>query len=361
MSAAAAGQTVTHYARTAGVDRWQWGKGNVAESGSDAGSDYFMNRYSDAGAYLGTPFTISRATGLAAFATSLEVTGTLSATGTLGVGGAGNASYGVNVVNAALTGTSQYGVVANPTFSSAATGNATGFASNVATAVSAATHALVHGFRAFDATKGAGSTITALHGIYINDQTQGTSNFGLTSIVSSGTNKWNLFISGTAANHIQGDLLVGTTSAGLSGVTIYNAVTNSNVGRVDIAKSASGAATAMTFRYVATAVGSITYDDTSTGFNTSSDYRLKDNIQNAPDAAGLIDAIQVRQFNWKAGGSHQRYGFIAQELVTVAPEAVYTPTDPDEMMAVDYSKLVPMLVKELQSLRARVTQLESNP
>jgi hypothetical protein len=79
LSAAAAAQTASYYTQTAGVDRWQWGKGNTAESGSDAGSDYFMNRFSDAGAYLGTPFTISRATGLAAFATSLAVTGTLDA------------------------------------------------------------------------------------------------------------------------------------------------------------------------------------------------------------------------------------------------------------------------------------------
>jgi hypothetical protein len=40
--------------------------------------------------------------------------------------------------------------------------------------------------------------------------------------------------------------------------------------------------------------------------------------------------------------------------VTVAPEAVHQPEDTDEMMAVDYSKLVPMLVKEIQSLRKRL-------
>ena len=51
---------------------------------------------------------------------------------------------------------------------------------------------------------------------------------------------------------------------------------------------------------------------------------------------------------------------VAQELQAVAPEAVQAPEDPDEMMAVDYSKLVPMLVKEIQSLRARVQQLENN-
>jgi hypothetical protein len=40
--------------------------------------------------------------------------------------------------------------------------------------------------------------------------------------------------------------------------------------------------------------------------------------------------------------------------LTVAPEAVHQPANPEEMMAVDYSKLVPMLVKEIQSLRARL-------
>ena len=68
----------------------------------------------------------------------------------------------------------------------------------------------------------------------------------------------------------------------------------------------------------------------------------------------MIDSLQVRQFDWKSDNSHQRYGFVAQELVTVAPEAVHQPADPEEMMAVDYSKLVPMLVKEIQDLRKRL-------
>jgi hypothetical protein len=45
---------------------------------------------------------------------------------------------------------------------------------------------------------------------------------------------------------------------------------------------------------------------------------------------------------------------VAQELATVYPEAVHQPEDAEEMMAVDYSKLVPMLVKEIQSLKARL-------
>ena len=81
---------------------------------------------------------------------------------------------------------------------------------------------------------------------------------------------------------------------------------------------------------------------------------MKENIVDAPEFGSVIDAIQVRSYDWKADHTHQRAGFIAQELVTVAPEAVHQPADPEEMMAVDYSKLVPMLVKEIQSLRARL-------
>jgi hypothetical protein len=50
---------------------------------------------------------------------------------------------------------------------------------------------------------------------------------------------------------------------------------------------------------------------------------------------------------------------VAQELVEVAPYAVYQPLKPEEMMAVDYSKLVPMMIKEIQDLKARLTALES--
>jgi hypothetical protein len=46
-------------------------------------------------------------------------------------------------------------------------------------------------------------------------------------------------------------------------------------------------------------------------------------------------------------------------LLEVAPEAVSVPADPEQMMGVDYSKLVPMLIKEVQSLRTRLAALES--
>ena len=102
--------------------------------------------------------------------------------------------------------------------------------------------------------------------------------------------------------------------------------------------------------------GSITQSGTTTVlYNVTSDQRLKQNIQDSDSASNLIDALQVRKYDWKSDGQHQRYGFVAQELVNVAPEAVYKPNDTEEMMSVDYSKLVPMLVKEIQSLRQRLS------
>jgi hypothetical protein len=110
----------------------------------------------------------------------------------------------------------------------------------------------------------------------------------------------------------------------------------------------------------ATSRGNITTDGANTAYNTSSDRRLKENIVPAAEAGTVIDAIEVVEFDWKSG-SHTRFGMIAQDLNVVAPEAVTAGDDGEEIeksWSVDYSKLVPMLVKEIQSLRQRVAQLE---
>ena len=158
-----------------------------------------------------------------------------------------------------------------------------------------------------------------------------------------------------------GNLLVGATASGQPDANYFMARNASgfqaNIGH------ATGTASGQPFVYMVyggVAIGSITQSGTTAVlYNLTSDQRLKENIANAESSSDLIDAIQVRQYNWKSDGSFQRYGFIAQELVTVAPEAVHQPADPEEMMAVDYSKLVPMLVKEIQSLRKRILTLEN--
>jgi hypothetical protein len=150
-----------------------------------------------------------------------------------------------------------------------------------------------------------------------------------------------------------GNLLLGTTSNAY-GNKLRVARTDASDGVIETAVTVTSNAYQIRFVNGNGLVGSITTNASVTSFNIASDLRLKENIQDAADAASLIDTLQVRQFDWKTDGSHQRYGFIAQELVIVAPEAVHQPADPEEMMAVDYSKLVPMLVKEIQSLRKRL-------
>ena len=104
--------------------------------------------------------------------------------------------------------------------------------------------------------------------------------------------------------------------------------------------------------------GSITHiSSTAVLYNTTSDQRVKTNIIDAP--SGNIDDIKVRPFDWIADGGHQEYGMIAQELIEVAPYAVNKPKNPDEMMGVDYSKLVPMMIKEIQDLKKRIATLEN--
>ena len=156
-----------------------------------------------------------------------------------------------------------------------------------------------------------------------------------------------------------GNVLVGCTDVPSASVPGF-AVRDLSNGWIHTSYDSTNTRTHHNFFNPNGSVGTIQTSGSSTLYNTSSDQRLKDNIVDAPSASNDIDAIQVRSFDWKADGSHQKYGMVAQELQSVAPEAVSAPEDPEEMMGVDYSKLVPMLVKEIQSLRARVQQLENN-
>jgi hypothetical protein len=167
-----------------------------------------------------------------------------------------------------------------------------------------------------------------------------------TRIDASGNQLWGKT---SANNTTQGIRFLG--SSGFMSIVRSNA-TAIIVNRID------GDGTLMEFRTSGTTRGSISISGSTTSYNTTSDQRAKENIVDAPSASDDIDAIKVRSFDFKADGSHQKYGMVAQELSTVAPEAVSVPDDAEEMQSVDYSKLVPMMLKEIQTLRARVAQLE---
>ena len=167
-----------------------------------------------------------------------------------------------------------------------------------------------------------------------------------------------------------GFLLVGTTAPlggntssefKVTGAGSWPLTLNANDRGLLVRNSAAGSGFYAYFEYNGgTNNGSISWSGGTTSYTTTSDARIKKNIVDAPDAGALIDAIQVRSWDFKADDVHWRYGMVAQELLPVAPEAVTVPEDEEIMMGVDYAKLVPMLIKEVQSLRARVAQLEGN-
>jgi len=236
----------------------------------------------------------------------------------------------------------------------------------------------VGGGSATVSSTGAGSTASRFtHGCYFDNTnwkyqntSVGPALYEVTGSNAGSTHAWYVAPGGTAGNNItftqamtldaSGNLLVGVTSGTLSRITSSFLSSSGNVGIKLIDSQSNNTAKFADFFNGTGTLGSITNNNNAgVLYNVTSDKRLKENISDSESASSLIDSLQVRQFDWKVNNSHQRYGFIAQELVTVVPEAVYQPTNSDEMMAVDYSKLVPMLIKEIQSLRARVQTLEA--
>ena len=98
----------------------------------------------------------------------------------------------------------------------------------------------------------------------------------------------------------------------------------------------------------------------ATAFNTTSDYRLKEDFQSF-NGLNIIDNINVYDFKWKDkdGVTGKRaYGVKAHELNNAMPSAVTGEKDATDMQTVDYSKLVPILVKSIQELKAEIEILK---
>ena len=89
--------------QTAGVARWGMGANSTSESGSNAGSDFYINRLTDAGAAIDTVLGINRATGLVNIGNSLQVNTNATIGGTLGITGA--ATFSSSLTAASLAGT----------------------------------------------------------------------------------------------------------------------------------------------------------------------------------------------------------------------------------------------------------------
>ena len=181
-----------------------------------------------------------------------------------------------------------------------------------------------------------------------------------------------------------GNLLVGTTSSGIgtgraiiynngsSNAAIFGNVTSTAAG-VAVSKfyhvAASGGTSATQIEFVnsgGTVVGTVTSTGSATAYNTSSDYRLKDNQQQLTGSGAFIDALQPKTWKWKIDGS-SGVGFIAHEVQAISPGSVVGEKDAVDAdgkpiyQAMEYgsAEFIANIVAELQSLRARLAALEA--
>ena len=165
-----------------------------------------------------------------------------------------------------------------------------------------------------------------------------------------------------------GDLLVGTTSTAFTGrivtlqatsasnvITAWNSATTGDNSFIGFFTEAGG-----------TGRGSIDYNRAGglTRYNTTSDYRAKDIIGVLGSTGDAIDALKV-YVGKMHGATQERPMLIAHEAQEVAPYAVSGNKDElnedgtPKYQQMDHSSLVPLLIAEVKSLRARVAALES--
>ena len=184
----------------------------------------------------------------------------------------------------------------------------------------------------------------------------------------------------------------------LIGTTAFNTGTGHNFhqdGYYYLRRASGAAQTMILFYNNGNAVGEIRTSTTATSFNTSSDYRLKENVTYTFDATTRLKQLKPARFNFKTDADTTVDGFLAHEVSSIVPEAISGTKDAtrdvgtikdadgkvvDENVieaekkdgqtwektatenvnqGIDQSKLVPLLVKTIQELEARITALES--
>jgi hypothetical protein len=176
-----------------------------------------------------------------------------------------------------------------------------------------------------------------------------------------------------------GNLLVGKTSPSTSTVGFQFDLANNK-----IACGANGSSTALFTRngddgavvQIArdgSQIGTISATTTAVAYNTSSDYRLKTNLEPISNGIERVKQLPVYRFNWIADQSGNKVdGFVAHEAQAIVPECVTGEKDAVDAdgkpvhQGIDQSKIVPLLtaalkeaIAKIETLEAKVTALEA--
>ena len=179
--------------------------------------------------------------------------------------------------------------------------------------------------------------------------------------------------------------------------SVDNSAYFEDAGNLVIRRGSDSNATMLSFLNGGSLVGRISTSTSATSYHTSSDYRLKENVTYDWDATTRLKQLKPARFNFKVDKDTTVDGFLAHEVSSIVPEAIsgtkdgtqdlgtikdkngnvveenvletkivkdegqtWTKTKTEDVyQGIDQSKLVPLLVKTIQELEARVTALES--
>jgi hypothetical protein len=151
--------------------------------------------------------------------------------------------------------------------------------------------------------------------------------------------------------------LVGQTSAAGIGTATDSNSLELGPGYIVINRDDTATATQLAFGKNGSVVGSVSTTGSGTTYNTTSDIRLKQDIEPLEATDKLMQMNPV-SYSWKVDPDGPRsMGFIAQEMQEVMPEAVAVGDDEDAMMSMDYGRITPILVSALQDAHRKIDEL----
>jgi hypothetical protein len=148
----------------------------------------------------------------------------------------------------------------------------------------------------------------------------------------------------TAGSYHQSDGFVGATRSAAAPLGLNRLSTDGNI---------------VFFQRAGNTVGSIGINSSGVNYNTTSDIRLKTDIEPIDHATDMLMAMNPVSHRWKADPDADAVvGFIAQEMQEIVPEAVSKGDSEDDMWSMDYGRITPVLVAALQDAHKKIEQLE---
>lgn len=171
----------------------------------------------------------------------------------------------------------------------------------------------------------------------------------------------------TDAGHINGGFTLTGTATGIPGLKHFR-IMNREDGDLQFGTNAKFKAKLTTESFEPEATNDIDLGTSdrrwktlfvSNGVNNSSDLRLKTDIQPLKYGLATLQNLNPVSYRWISNTSEEKLGLIAQEVLKVIPEVVNQPSDPDLMMGLDYTELIPVLIKAILELKEEVDSLKN--